>query len=106
MCETQVALNNMAFLVSEVSVFDKYHTTCLACAHVYVGCEVILGITPQNVIIVESQRCGLPTTKNSPFRLKCRWKRVQVITIDKTPISVVSVLGTWALAYSIVLTYT
>ena len=38
LCEIQVALNDMAFSVSEISVLVKYHRTCLACAHVYVGC--------------------------------------------------------------------
>ena len=31
-CETQVALHEAALLVSKISVFDKYHVTCLACA--------------------------------------------------------------------------
>ena len=52
-CEVQVALNYTAFLVSEISVFDKYQNTCLACAHVYVGCNTVLMNIPQKVIVVE-----------------------------------------------------
>ena len=87
-CEWQVALNNVAFLVSEVSVFDKFHTTCLVCVHVYVERKITLRITPQNVIVVESQKFGLPTTKNIPFILKSSLKWANVFTINKAPIFV------------------
>ena len=51
-CETQVALNDPALLVSEISVFHKYHTTCLAYALVYVDCKSILMDIPKKVIVV------------------------------------------------------
>ena len=55
--ERQEALNDMALLVSEISVFDKCHTTyCLACAHVYVCCDTTLVYIPQKVILVESRK--------------------------------------------------
>ena len=67
--EKQVTLNDMALLVSEISVFDKYHTTCLACAHIYVGCDTIVMNIPQKAIFVESQKCGMILTypKISPL---------------------------------------
>ena len=67
-CETQVALNDTALLVSEISVFDKYHTTYLACVHVYVGCETMLMNIPKKVlIIIASRKCDM-IPKNTPFR--------------------------------------
>ena len=53
-CEIQVALNDTTLLVSEVSVFDKYQDTCLACVHVYVGCDTVPINVPQKVMVVES----------------------------------------------------
>ena len=65
-CEMQVALNDTAFSVSEISVFDKYQKTCLACAHVYVGCDAVLMNIPQKVIVVESRKCDT-IPKNTQF---------------------------------------
>ena len=56
-CEIQVALNDTTLLVNEFPVFDKYHTTCFTCAHIYVGCNTILMKILQKVIVVESQKC-------------------------------------------------
>ena len=102
-CETHVALNYTPLLESvrshcsttlEIS-FDMSRMCARMCRLRY-----YTNGSPQNVIVVESRKCWLPTTKNTPFRLKSPWKRVQVLTIDKTPICVVSTLDTLALALS------
>ena len=72
-CEMQVALNDTAFSVSEISVFDKYHKTCLACAHVYVGCDTVPMNIPQKVIVVESRKCDT-APKYPVYVLKSPWK--------------------------------
>ena len=72
-------LNDTAFLVSEISVSNNYHTACLTCAQVYEGCDGILLITPQNVTVRSDV---IPTDK------------LPVPTIHKTPICVVSNFGT------------
>ena len=67
-CETQVVLNDTEFVVSEISVFHEYHTTCLACAHIYVDCKSILMNIPQKVIVVCRKSKVRYDSKRTPFR--------------------------------------
>ena len=84
-CEKQVALNDATFAVIEISLlFHKYQTTswCLACttmSHVYVGCKLILSITPQNMTVVESHSAIKWTKKTPLFRLIVQY-RIWVLT--------------------------
>ena len=55
-CEIQVALDYTACSVSEISVFDKYQNTHLACAHIHVGCDTVLMNIPQKAIVAESRK--------------------------------------------------
>ena len=66
-CEMQVALNDTAFSVSEISVFDTYHKTCFACAHAYVGCDTVPMNIPQKVIVVESRKCDKVLPQDTSF---------------------------------------
>ena len=68
-CEMQVSLNDTTVLVSEFTVFDKYHATCFACACVYIGCITILVNIPQKVIVVESRKWDT-IPKSTLFRLE------------------------------------
>ena len=80
-CETQVALNDtVLFEVSVPLASDKCHTICLACAHIYVGCDTTHMNIPQTVTVVESRKCEM-IPKNIPFRLTpgngylyCNWQ--------------------------------
>ena len=70
-------------------VFDKKYqkTSCLACAHVYVGCDTVRMNTPQKVIVVESQSAIHTIPKNAPFiflRAPGKGNNVQVSTIYNT----------------------
>ena len=59
-CEIQVALNYTAFSVIEISVFHhKYQPTCLACAHLYIGCDTAPMSIPQKVC----NRCRKPKAR-------------------------------------------
>ena len=73
----------------------RNQNTCLACAHIYVGCDTVRMNIPQKVIVVESQKCDT-VPQNTPFMLQRapeKGNNVQVPTIDKHPICV-----DWALA--------
>ena len=103
MCEIQVALNYTSFLVSEISVFDKYQNTCLACAHVYVGCNTVLMNIPQKVIVVKFKSV-IRYPKIPRLCFKCPWiwqqcpSTIPTMETNKYPICVVSNMGTQALA--------
>ena len=79
--------DDTAFSVSEIAIaFDKkYQKKCLACAHVYVGCEAVPMNIPQKIIVVESGKCNT-MPKNTPFVFKKnpgKGKNVCIPTIDK-----------------------
>ena len=61
----------------------------------YVGYEIMLLVIPHNVMLsnVESADCQ---DQKYPFMLKSLWKQVQVLTIDKIPICVVSNLDRYS----------
>ena len=78
----QVALNYTAFSVSEISVFDKYQNTRLACAHVYVGCDAMRMNIPQGNCCRKSKvesKCDIMMSivpQNTPFIFEEPLKRV------------------------------
>ena len=61
----------MALLVSEISVFHKYHTEHISHVHTFTQAAVLLVLmnVPQKVILVESGKCDT-IPKNTQFRKK------------------------------------
>ena len=85
-CEIQVTLNYTAFSVSEISTSNKYQSTCLACAHLYVGCDTVLMSIPQKVCNrCRKSKVRYDTPKYPVYVLKSPWKgypnNVQVPTL-------------------------